>query len=78
MTSARSTTAAIARERIALGVNLHRPGPHRLTEAGQFDAHQAADGFGRHVAHGDPGAAGGQDQAATLRGKRPDGVLNLG
>ena len=76
MTSDCSTTAARLRERIAFGRDFHRLGAHDFAEAGQLDPHQPADRFGRDVARGDAGAAGGENEAAALRGEGADRFLD--
>ena len=60
---------ASPRERAARGNGLDRDQPNALGDARGFALEHGARGFGRDVARGQAGAAGGQHQVGRARGR---------
>ena len=57
--------------------NLHGFDAHDFAEAGKFAHGDFADGFGCHVAQGDTGAAGGEDEVAASVDLFANGALDV-
>ena len=77
ITSDCSTTAARLRERIAFGVIFIDSARITSPKPGSSTPHQPADRLRRDVACREAGAAGGQNEAAALRGEGADRFLEL-